>query len=45
MIREGIMNFEVLNNETESEAPVTIVVIGTGGGGSNAVDGMIERGI
>ena len=38
------MNFEVLNNETVKE-PVSIMVIGAGGGGSNAVNGMIERGI
>ena len=29
----------------ELEDPVSIVVIGTGGGGSNAVNGMIDRGI
>ena len=39
------MDFKVLNDETKAEAPVTIIVIGAGGGGSNAVDGMIERGI
>ena len=27
------------------EEPVSIIVIGTGGGGSNAVNGMIERGL
>jgi len=45
MIREGIMNFEVLSEIGKMEEPVSIVVIGTGGGGSNAVNGMIERGI
>ena len=35
------MNFEVL----EEKEPVSIVVIGTGGGGSNAVNEMIKRGI
>ena len=48
------MNFELLTeteeivNETvidEIEKPVSIIVIGAGGGGSNAVNGMIERGI
>ncbi|MCL2380699.1 MAG: cell division protein FtsZ [Treponema sp.] len=39
------MNFEVLNEAVRPEEPVSIVVIGVGGGGSNAVDGMIERGI
>ena len=39
------MDFEVLDDSAKTEAPVTIVVIGTGGGGSNAVDGMIARGI
>jgi len=39
------MNFEVLNEAVKPEQPVSIVVIGAGGGGSNAVDGMIERGI
>ena len=39
------MNFEVLSEAVRTEDPVSIVVIGTGGGGSNAVDGMIERGI
>jgi len=45
MIREGIMEFEVLSELESAEEPVSIVVIGTGGGGSNAVNGMIERGI
>ena len=36
------MNFEV---RSEAEVPVSIVVIGIGGGGSNAVNGMIERGV
>jgi cell division protein FtsZ len=35
------MNFEVLDDKE----PVSIVVIGTGGGGSNAVNEMIKRGI
>ena len=39
------MNFEVLGDTFKVEAPVSIVVIGAGGGGSNAVNGMIERGI
>ncbi|MCL2008274.1 MAG: cell division protein FtsZ [Treponema sp.] len=39
------MNFEVLTEAARTEDPVTIVVIGAGGGGSNAVDGMIECGI
>ncbi|MCL2069979.1 MAG: cell division protein FtsZ [Treponema sp.] len=39
------MNFEVLIEAARAEEPVTIVVIGTGGGGCNAVNGMIERGI
>jgi len=39
------MNFEVLNEAVKAEETVSIVVIGAGGGGSNAVDGMIERGI
>lgn len=37
------MDFQVLNEKVEE--PVSIVVIGTGGGGSNAVNGMIERGV
>ena len=39
------MNFEILGETFKVEAPVSIVVIGAGGGGSNAVNGMIERGI
>ena len=39
------MNFEVLNDSVRGEEPVSIVVIGAGGGGSNAVNGMIECGI
>jgi len=39
------MRFEVLNEAVRAQGPVSIVVIGAGGGGSNAVDGMIERGI
>jgi len=39
------MNFELLFEAGKVEEPVSIVVIGAGGGGSNAVNGMIERGI
>ena len=39
------MNFEVLSERSYSEAPVSIVVIGLGGGGSNAVNRMIDCGI
>jgi cell division protein FtsZ len=39
------MNFQVLSESVKVEDPVSIVVIGTGGGGSNAVDGMIKCGI
>jgi len=39
------MNFELLCETVKKEKPVSIVVIGTGGGGSNAVDGMIDCGI
>jgi len=39
------MNFEVLNEAVVKEKPVSIVVIGAGGGGSNAVNSMIEYGI
>ena len=39
------MNFELLAETENAEEPVSIVVIGAGGGGSNAVNGMIERGI
>jgi cell division protein FtsZ len=45
MVREGIMIFQVHNELEQTEAPVSIVVIGTGGGGCNAVNGMIERSI
>ena len=41
----GVMDFELLFETGKAEDPVSIVVIGTGGGGSNAVNGMIERGI
>ena len=39
------MNFQVLSETARPEEPVSIVVVGAGGGGSNAVNGMIERGI
>jgi len=39
------MDYEVLSELESVDEPVSIVVIGTGGGGSNAVNGMIERGI
>jgi cell division protein FtsZ len=39
------MIFEVLSDAIKTEEPVSIVVIGAGGGGSNAVNAMIERGI
>jgi cell division protein FtsZ len=39
------MNFELLSETVKKEKPVSIIVIGTGGGGSNAVDGMIDCGI
>jgi cell division protein FtsZ len=39
------MNFQLLSEFGKPEKPVSIVVIGTGGGGSNAVSGMIECGI
>jgi cell division protein FtsZ len=39
------MNFKVLSEMAKPEEPVSIVVIGAGGGGSNAVNGMIECGI
>ena len=39
------MDFELLSETEKVEEPVSIVVIGTGGGGSNAVNGMIDRGI
>ena len=38
------MNFEVIGEEVREE-PVSIVVIGAGGGGSNAVNGMIDCGV
>ena len=38
------MDFELLIDGSVEE-PVSIIVIGAGGGGSNAVNGMIERGI
>jgi cell division protein FtsZ len=42
------MKFEVLDDKQEAldeKQPVSIVVIGTGGGGSNAVNEMIRQGI
>jgi cell division protein FtsZ len=39
------MNFKLLSETAKPEEPVSIVVIGAGGGGSNAVNGMIECGI
>jgi len=39
------MKFEVLDKMSAMDIPVSIIVIGAGGGGSNAVDGMIQRGI
>ena len=39
------MNFELLSEIVKTDEPVSIVVIGTGGGGSNAVNGMIDRGL
>ena len=39
------MNFEILNEAIKADRMVSIVVIGAGGGGSNAVNGMIERGV
>jgi cell division protein FtsZ len=39
------MNFKLLSESAKPEEPVSIVVIGAGGGGSNAVNGMIECGI
>ena len=39
------MNFQVLSETAKAEEPVSIVVVGAGGGGSNAVNGMIEHGI
>ena len=40
-----LMDFEVLSEIEQAEDPVTIIVIGSGGGGSNAVNGMIDQGI
>jgi len=39
------MNFELLNEAVKTDEPISIIVVGAGGGGSNAVNGMIERGI
>ena len=39
------MNYQVLCETVKEEDPVSIVVVGVGGGGSNAVNGMIGRGI
>ncbi|MDR0512918.1 MAG: cell division protein FtsZ [Treponema sp.] len=39
------MNFEVLNEQAMSQEPVSIMVVGAGGGGCNAVNEMIECGI
>ena len=39
------MDFEVHSEILEERAPVSVVVIGAGGGGSNAVDRMVECGI
>jgi cell division protein FtsZ len=39
------MNFELLNDSVKQERSVSIVVIGTGGGGCNAINGMIDYGI
>jgi len=39
------MNFELLSETVKKEKSVSIVVIGTGGCGSNTVDGMIDCGI
>jgi cell division protein FtsZ len=39
------MNFELISETVKQEKPVSIVVIGTGGGGSNAVNRMIDCGI
>jgi cell division protein FtsZ len=39
------MNIEILDEELEEMAPVVIKVIGAGGGGSNAVNTMIDKGI
>ena len=39
------MNYEVLKEIVRAEEPVSIMVIGAGGGGCNAVNRMIDRGI
>ena len=39
------MNFEVLSDLECIDEPVSIMVIGSGGGGSNAVNSMIDRGL
>ena len=39
------MNFQLVSEQKKPEKTVSIVVIGAGGGGSNAVSGMIECGI
>ena len=41
----GIMNIEVLEERTNGPSPTVIKVIGAGGGGSNAVNRMIECGL
>jgi len=41
----GIMNIEVLEERTNGPNPTVIKVIGAGGGGSNAVNRMIECGL
>ncbi|MBD5132133.1 MAG: cell division protein FtsZ [Clostridiales bacterium] len=39
---ESIRNSNGMNAEEQSTSPVKIVIVGVGGGGSNAVDNMIE---
>ncbi|MDR1058691.1 MAG: cell division protein FtsZ [Treponema sp.] len=39
------MIFDVVDEKTQDVEPVNIVVIGAGGGGCNAVNGMIDSGI
>jgi cell division protein FtsZ len=39
------MNFDVVDEKTQDAEPVNIMVIGAGGGGCNAVNGMIDSGI